>query len=241
MTKLYLFLTILLITSCGSRHNRIIEEPVRDLDWNVGDTTAPNGIYYYYYDYLSAPNSIDDLISFMEHESSVDSSSRWYFHYSIEYLKSNYDRLTFEKNNNIDGTEIIIRNDGEIVAEEHLSFPNIDGPKFLKPVIIDSSQQRIYNDSITAPLSNSLKKFYNKKRTYLERAKTSSQKIIKEGIIFEYKQHFLFNLISGDTLDIKKNTYYSDVYKCFDSLATNNGWNRIAVVFWDLTYTSATK
>ena len=98
-----------------------------------------------------------------------------------------------------------------------------------------------YNDSITALLSNSLKKFYNKKRTYLERAKTSSQKIIKEGIIFEYKQHFLFNLISGDTLDIKKNTYYSDVYKCFDSLATNNGWNRIAIVFWDLTYTSATK
>ena len=43
---------------------------------------------------------------------------------------------SFEKNNNIDGTEIIIRNDGEIVAEEHLSFPNINGPKFLKPVIL---------------------------------------------------------------------------------------------------------
>ena len=239
MTKLYLFMTILLVTSCGSRHNRIIEAPERD--WDIGDTTAPNGIWDYYYDNLSAPNSIDDLLSFMEHESSLDSSSKWYFHYSIEYLKSNYDRLTFEKNNNIDGTEIIIRNDGEIVAEEHLSFPNINGPKFLKPVILDSSKQRIYSDSIATLISHSLKKFYKKRRVSLERKKTSSQEVINEGIIFEFKQNTLLNLISEDTLDIKKNSYYRDVYNYFDSLATNNRWNRIAVVFWDLTYTSATK
>ena len=236
MIRLYLFLIILLVASCGSRQNKTIEEPAMNLDWEVGDTTAPNGIYYYYYDYLSAPNSIDDLISFMEYESSVDSSSKWYFHYSIEYLKKNYEHLVFEKIKEDKSIRISIWNDGELIAEEHLSFPNIDGPKFLKPVILDNFQQRIYSDSLTETISNSLIGFIKKRRVSLERQKTSSQKIIKEGIIFEFKQNTLLDLISGDTLDIKMNSYYKDVYNYFDSLATNNGWNRIAIVFWDLKY-----
>ena len=236
MIRLYLFLIMLLVASCGSRQNKTIEEPAMNLDWEVGNITAPNGISEYYRYNLSAPNSIDDLISFMEFESSVDSNSKWNFHYSIEYLKKNYDHLAFEKIEENNSIRISIWNDGELIAEEGLCFSDIDGTQFLTPVIIDSSQQRIYSDSLTETISNSLIGFIKKRRVSLERQKTSSQKVIKEGIIFEFKQNTLLDLISGDTLDIKTNSYYRDVYNYFDSLATNNRWNRIAIVFWDLKY-----
>ncbi len=236
MIRLYLFLIILLVASCGSRQNKTIEEPAMNLDWEVGNVQVPNGICEYYRYHLSEPNSIDDLISFMEYVSSLDSNLKWNYHYSIEYLKNNYDHLTFEKIREDKSTRISIWNDGELIAEEGLCFPDIDGTQFLTPVILDSSQQRIYGDSLTETISNSLIGFIKKRRVSLERQKTSSQKIIKEGIIFEFKQNTLLDLISGDTLDIKMNSYYKDVYNYFDSLATNNGWNRIAIVFWDLKY-----
>ena len=203
-------------------------------DWSLGDVSAPNGILDFFYDNLSEPSNIDDLITFMEYESTTDSSSKWFFHYSLEYLKNNYDCLKMEKNKSNNIVVVTIKNDGEIVAEEGCDYQTIPPKYLLKPVIIDNSYQRIFNDSIKISISSSLIDLIKRRKAWLERNKLHSQKIIKVKIIFEFKNNTLFNLISGEPLDINNNTYYEEVYNYFDSLSMQNKWNRIAVIFWDL-------
>ncbi len=234
INKKFILLSALLISiSCSSQDNRLGNNK---MSWIIGDTTAPNGILPYFYNYLSVPNSVDELISFLEYTSRVDSLFEWSFHYSLDYLKTNYDCLTLEKIIFDDYTDVIIRNGNTIIAEESCNYKTIPILYLLKPVIVNNSgdKVRVFEDSLKTFISDNLISFIKQRKNSLESKLPPSKKICKEIIIFEYKNRMLFDLISGDTLDVINNTYYKDVFELFDEMAEKKQWKQISVLFWDL-------
>lgn len=231
--KLLLLFALLIGISCSCNEKRFDNNK---MSWIIGDTTAPNGILPYFYNYLSVPNSVDELIAFLEYTSSVDSLFEWTFHYSLDYYKTNYDCLTLQKIIFDNYTDVIIRNGNTVIAEESCNYKTIPILYLLKPVIINKSgdKVRVFDDSLKSFISDNLISFIKQRKRNLESKLTTHKKIRKEIIIFEYNNRMLFDLISGDTLDVINNTYYKNVFELFDEMAEKNQWKQISVLFWDL-------
>lgn len=229
-----LLIVLFIIVSCHSPRKRFYKSNL--MSWTKGDTTCPNGILPYFYNYLSVPNNVDELIAFLEYTSSVDSLFEWTFHYSLDYLKSNYGNLTLEKILIDNSTVVIIRNGNTVIAEESCNYKTIPILYLLKPVIVNNSgdKVRVFDDSLRSFISDNLISFIKQRKDNLE-SKLNPPKIIrKEIIIFEYNNRMLFDLISSDTLDVINNTYYKNVFELFDEMAEKNQWKQISVLFWDL-------